>query len=89
MSRRTQGLTITFFAILEERGQMNLLEWCMRENLISSRYECPKCGKYMVLREKKGTIDGYEWRCRTKDGENPHDVCKSIKTVCSFSLFST
>ncbi|GFY27694.1 uncharacterized protein TNCV_241621 [Trichonephila clavipes] len=32
----------------------------------------------MVLRERKGTIDGYEWRCRTKVGENPHDVCKSF-----------
>ncbi|GFU97073.1 hypothetical protein TNCV_3347191 [Trichonephila clavipes] len=31
----------------------------------------------MVLRERKGAIDGYEWRCRTKVGENPHDVCKS------------
>ncbi|GFT60147.1 uncharacterized protein TNCV_2550951, partial [Trichonephila clavipes] len=40
------------------------------------RYECPKCGKYMVLRERKGTIDGYEWRCRAKGRENPH-VCKS------------
>ncbi|GFW12470.1 hypothetical protein TNCV_817231 [Trichonephila clavipes] len=27
----------------------------------------------MVMRERKGTIDGYEWRCRTKGGENPHD----------------
>ncbi|GFU87485.1 hypothetical protein TNCV_2446191 [Trichonephila clavipes] len=43
------------------------------------RYECPKCGKNMVLRERKGTIDGYEWRYRTKGGENPHDVCKSIR----------
>ncbi|GFX31224.1 hypothetical protein TNCV_2027251 [Trichonephila clavipes] len=73
MSSRMEHLTISFFAVLEERGQMNLLQWCMHENLISSRYECPKCGKNMVLRERKGTIDGYEWRCRTKGGENPHD----------------
>ncbi|GFT06715.1 mitotic-spindle organizing protein 2A [Trichonephila clavipes] len=73
MSSRMEHLTISFFAVLEERGQMNLLEWCMRENLISSIYECPKCGKNMVMRERKGTIDGYEWRCRTKGGENPHD----------------
>ncbi|GFS47192.1 mitotic-spindle organizing protein 2A [Trichonephila clavipes] len=39
---------------------------------IRVRYECPKCGKNMVMREMKGTIDGYEWRCHTK-GENPHD----------------
>ncbi|GFT05530.1 hypothetical protein TNCV_3160131 [Trichonephila clavipes] len=38
-----------------------------------------QCGKNMVMRERKGTIDGYEWRCRTKGGENPHDVCKSIR----------
>ncbi|GFW69331.1 hypothetical protein TNCV_486801 [Trichonephila clavipes] len=73
MSSRMEHLTISFFAVLEERGQKNLLEWCMRENLISSRYECPKCGKNMVMRERKGTIDGYEWRCLTKGGENPHD----------------
>ncbi|GFW64428.1 ubiquitin domain-containing protein UBFD1 [Trichonephila clavipes] len=79
MSSRMEHLTISFFAVLEERGQKNLLEWCMRENLISSRYECPKCGKNMVMRERKGTIDGYEWRCRTKGGENPHDVCKSLR----------
>ncbi|GFY02371.1 putative isxo2-like transposase domain protein [Trichonephila clavipes] len=52
-----------------------------------SRYECPKCEKDMVLRERKGTIDGYEWRCRTKGGENPHDVCKSIrKEVCMVAV---
>ncbi|GFW78943.1 mitotic-spindle organizing protein 2A [Trichonephila clavipes] len=85
MSSRMEHLTISFFAVLEERGQRNLLEWCMRENLISSRYECPKCGKNMVMRERKGTIDGYEWRCRTKGGENPHDVCKSIRKGTWFS----
>ncbi|GFT90714.1 mitotic-spindle organizing protein 2A [Trichonephila clavipes] len=85
MSSRMEHLTVSFFAVLEERGQMNLLEWCMHENLISSRYECPKCGKNMVMRERKGTIDGYEWRCRMKGGENPHDVCKSIRKGTWFS----
>ncbi|GFT12165.1 DDE_Tnp_IS1595 domain-containing protein [Trichonephila clavipes] len=51
--------------------------WCMCEKLIASRYECSKYGKDMVLRERKSTTDGYEWRCRTKEGENLHDVCKS------------
>ncbi|GFU84135.1 mitotic-spindle organizing protein 2A [Trichonephila clavipes] len=53
--------------------------------LARCRYECPKCGKNMVMRERKGTIDGYEWRCRTKGGENPHDVCKSIRKGTWFS----
>ncbi|GFT95541.1 hypothetical protein TNCV_2279971 [Trichonephila clavipes] len=39
----------------------------------------------MVMRERKGTIDGYEWRCRTKGGENPHGVCKSIRRGTWFS----
>ncbi|GFU86847.1 hypothetical protein TNCV_2231721 [Trichonephila clavipes] len=48
MSSPMEHLTISFFAVLEEREQRNL-----RENLISSRYECPKCGKNMVMRERK------------------------------------
>ncbi|GFY21732.1 DDE_3 domain-containing protein [Trichonephila clavipes] len=51
---------------LPEHRWALLDEWC-------SRYKCPKCGKNMVLRERKETIDGYEWRCRTKGGENSHD----------------
>ncbi|GFT37411.1 hypothetical protein TNCV_4492281 [Trichonephila clavipes] len=50
----------------------------------------------MVLRERKGTIDGYEWRCRTKGGENPHhsmnefavkDVRLNKNTVVDWYMF--
>ncbi|GFW30904.1 protein kinase C and casein kinase substrate in neurons protein 1 [Trichonephila clavipes] len=51
------------------------LEWCMKANLIASRYECPKCKKNMRL--QKGTVDGYEWRCRNQSKDNPHDVVRS------------
>ncbi|GFX63321.1 hypothetical protein TNCV_3619241 [Trichonephila clavipes] len=67
------------------RGICAATDWSVDRNdattkvVLESRYECPKCGKNMVMRERKGTIDGYEWRCRTKGGENPHDVCKSIR----------
>ncbi|GFW99428.1 DDE_Tnp_IS1595 domain-containing protein [Trichonephila clavipes] len=61
----------------------------VRENVISSRYECPKCGKGMVLRERKGMIDGFECRCHTKRGENPHDVRKSVrKEVCVVAVLN-
>ncbi|GFS67040.1 retrovirus-related Pol polyprotein from transposon TNT 1-94 [Trichonephila clavipes] len=49
----------------------------MKEGLIPSRYECPKCKKDMRLVERKGTIDGFEWRCRVQLKENPHFVCRS------------
>ncbi|GFX97427.1 uncharacterized protein TNCV_1077981 [Trichonephila clavipes] len=49
----------------------------MKEGLILSRYECPKCKKDMRLVERKGTIDGFEWRCRVQSQENPHFVCRS------------
>ncbi|GFV80130.1 hypothetical protein TNCV_1476931 [Trichonephila clavipes] len=31
----------------------------------------------MRLVERKGTIDGFEWRCRVQSKENPHFVCRS------------
>ncbi|GFT99767.1 hypothetical protein TNCV_4585481, partial [Trichonephila clavipes] len=50
----------------------------MKEGLISSRYECPKCKKDMrLVVERKGTIDGFEWRCRVQSKENHQFVCRS------------
>ncbi|GFV35037.1 uncharacterized protein TNCV_1885751 [Trichonephila clavipes] len=51
----------------------------MKEGLIPSRYECQKCKKDMLLVERKGTIDGFEWRCRVQSKENPHFVCRSVR----------
>ncbi|GFW18360.1 putative isxo2-like transposase domain protein [Trichonephila clavipes] len=63
---------------VDEDGSLRIKIICLGDSAVGkSKYECPKCGKDMVLRERKGTIDGYKWRCCTKGGENPHDVCKS------------
>ncbi|GFY25047.1 uncharacterized protein TNCV_2692381 [Trichonephila clavipes] len=67
-----------FFVLLGEQGNKAVLEWVMKEGLIPSRYECPQCKKGMRLVERKGTIDGFEWRCRVQSKENPHFVCRSI-----------
>ncbi|GFS65456.1 hypothetical protein TNCV_2468701 [Trichonephila clavipes] len=32
----------------------------------------------MRLVERKGTIDGFEWRCRVQSKENPQFVCRSF-----------
>ncbi|GFS93048.1 uncharacterized protein TNCV_532511 [Trichonephila clavipes] len=57
----------------------------MKEGLIPSRYECPKCKKGMRLVERKGTIDGFEWRCRVLSKENPYFICRSVRKGMWFS----
>ncbi|GFY27553.1 retrovirus-related Pol polyprotein from transposon 412 [Trichonephila clavipes] len=66
-----------FFLLLGQQGNKAVLDWVMKEGLIPSRYECPKCKKDMRLVERKGTIDGFEWRCRVQSKENPRFVCQS------------
>ncbi|GFW88198.1 mitotic-spindle organizing protein 2A [Trichonephila clavipes] len=77
--------TSGFFVLLGERGKKATLEWCMKMNLMPSRYECPICSKDMRLQERKGTIDSYEWRCRSQSKENPHDVNRSVRKGTWFS----
>ncbi|GFT03329.1 uncharacterized protein TNCV_2985041 [Trichonephila clavipes] len=58
----------------------------MKEGLIASSYECPKCNEQMGLNERKSVVlDGFEWRCRKK-GVNTHDVCRSIRKNSWFSI---
>ncbi|GFX16842.1 uncharacterized protein TNCV_2518201 [Trichonephila clavipes] len=57
----------------------------MKANLIASRYECPRCKKEMHLQERKGTVDGLEWRCRSQSKDNPHDVVRSVRKGTWFS----
>ncbi|GFT74790.1 uncharacterized protein TNCV_2516841 [Trichonephila clavipes] len=71
--------TTGFFILLGEQGNKAVLDWVMKEGLIPSRYECPKCKKGMRLVERKGTIDGFEWRCRVQSKENPYFVCRSVR----------
>ena len=73
------------FTLLNARGKKEVLEWCMKEKLIASSYECPKCKEPMKLCERKSVaLDGYEWRCRKK-GVNAHDVCRSARKNLWFS----
>ncbi|PRD25443.1 UNVERIFIED_CONTAM: hypothetical protein NCL1_40932 [Trichonephila clavipes] len=71
--------TVGFFIQLKEKGQKAVLEWCMSVGLIASKYECPKCGNDMRLCPRKGSIDGFKWRCRRKVAETFHEVSKSIR----------
>ncbi|GFT19774.1 uncharacterized protein TNCV_594491 [Trichonephila clavipes] len=76
--------TAGFFLLLGQ-GNKAVLDWVMKEGLIPSRYECPKCKKDMRLVERKGMIDGFEWRCRVQSKENPHFVCRSVRKGTWFS----
>ncbi|GFW42338.1 mitotic-spindle organizing protein 2A [Trichonephila clavipes] len=74
-----------FFMLLGTKGKKETLEWCMKANLIASRYECPRCKKNMRLQVRKGTVDGYEWRCRNQSKDNRHDVVRSVRKGTWFS----
>ncbi|GFV80282.1 uncharacterized protein TNCV_4956851 [Trichonephila clavipes] len=41
--------TTGFFVLLGTKGKKETLEWCMKANLIASRYECPRSKKEMRL----------------------------------------
>ncbi|GFT45594.1 hypothetical protein TNCV_1055481 [Trichonephila clavipes] len=44
--------TTVFFVLLGTKGKKETLEWCMKANLIASRYGCPRCKKEMRLQER-------------------------------------
>ncbi|GFW88191.1 mitotic-spindle organizing protein 2A [Trichonephila clavipes] len=71
--------------IIPLKGKKETLEWCMKANLIASRYECSRCKKNMRLQKRKGTVDGYEWRCRNQSKDNRHDVVRSVRKGTWFS----
>ncbi|GFX69958.1 uncharacterized protein TNCV_2099761 [Trichonephila clavipes] len=84
MAALVSEYTLEFFTLLNARGKKELIEWCMKEGLIASSYECPKCNEQMGLNERKSVVlDGFEWRCRKK-GVNTH-VCRSIRKNSWFS----
>ncbi|GFY07572.1 uncharacterized protein TNCV_3650791 [Trichonephila clavipes] len=77
MAALVSEYTLEFFTLLNARGKKELIEWCMKEGLIASSYECPKCNEQMGLNERKSVVlDGFEWRCRKKGvntlDESPH-----------------
>ncbi|GFX04206.1 mitotic-spindle organizing protein 2A [Trichonephila clavipes] len=68
MAALVSEYTLEFFTLLNARGKKELIEWCMKEGLIASSYECPKCNEQMRLNEGKSVVlDGFEWRCRKKE----------------------
>ncbi|GFS54720.1 uncharacterized protein TNCV_2749751 [Trichonephila clavipes] len=81
MAALVSEYTLDFFTLLNARGKKELIEWCMKEGLIASSYECPKCNEQMGLNERKSVVlDELEWRCRKKV-VNTHDVCRSIYSI--------
>ena len=64
---------IAFFTLFELLGNKAVLEWCMKEGLITKRVKCPKCGCDMKLRNLA------EWICRKKGKVNAHDVKRSAR----------
>ncbi|KFM66185.1 hypothetical protein X975_01308, partial [Stegodyphus mimosarum] len=75
--------TLEFFSLLNAKGNKEFIQWCMKERLIASNYECPKCNERMGLYKQKSVVlDGFEWKCREKGVNN---VCRSIRKNSWFS----
>ncbi|GFX52946.1 hypothetical protein TNCV_3228141 [Trichonephila clavipes] len=43
MAACVREYTLEFFTLLNAKGKKELIEWCWKEGLIASSYECPKC----------------------------------------------
>ncbi|VDM26724.1 unnamed protein product [Toxocara canis] len=69
---------------LGPEGQLQVIDFCMNLGLIAKEYACPQCGKSMVLHERPGVIDGYEWICRAYVGST-HHVKRSLRKGSWFS----
>ncbi|GFS76366.1 uncharacterized protein TNCV_1620101 [Trichonephila clavipes] len=83
MAALVSEYTLELFTLLNARSKKELIEWCMKEGLIASSYECPECNEQMGLNERKSVVlDGFEW---SKKGVNTHDVCRSIRKNSWFS----
>ncbi|GFV68162.1 hypothetical protein TNCV_1874441 [Trichonephila clavipes] len=58
----------------------------MKEGLIASSYECPKCNEKMGLNERKSVVlMDLNGDVEKKKGVNTHDVCRSIRKNSWFS----
>ncbi|GFX62889.1 uncharacterized protein TNCV_1848821 [Trichonephila clavipes] len=79
MAALVSEYTLEFFTLLNARGKKELIEWCMKEGLIASSYECPKCNEQMGLNERKSVVlDGFEWRCRKKVRTHERTRCRKV-----------
>lgn len=72
---------LKLFHDLEREGMLAVLQFCMNEGLIASRYECPECKEDMRLVERKDRKDGYTWSCRksAKNGVREHYIKRSVR----------
>ncbi|GFX62067.1 uncharacterized protein TNCV_2227931 [Trichonephila clavipes] len=88
--KSTMNILKSFFALLPVRGKKAVLEWCMKEGLIGSSYQCPKCGKRTELRERMGkkVNEGFEWYCRNHSivKADNHHVSRSVRKGSWFKL---
>lgn len=73
-------MNVKFFVRLGDRSDIEILQWCQGQGLISRRYACPSCSGEMSL-VKRSIADGFEWRC-SKEG---HNIRRSVRKGTWFS----
>ncbi|GFW39951.1 uncharacterized protein TNCV_5116341 [Trichonephila clavipes] len=43
MAACVREYTLEIFTLLNAKGKKELIEWCLKEGLVASSYDCPKC----------------------------------------------
>jgi len=59
---------------------LTLINWLQDNRLLASTTKCEQCGSECVMNVRNKSIDGYSWRCKSK---NRHEV-----SIRRFSFFS-
>lgn len=72
--------TSVFFTLLPIMGKRTVIEWCIKECLIVSRYECLAYECDIKPSKNDRVSDGFEWHCRVQSSEgNKHNLCRSLR----------
>ncbi|GFS73872.1 hypothetical protein TNCV_107901 [Trichonephila clavipes] len=73
------------FVLLGTKGKKETLEWCMKANLIASRYECPRFKKICVCKNERERLMATNGVAATSRKDNRHDVVRSVRKGTWFS----
>ncbi|GBO15184.1 hypothetical protein AVEN_38646-1 [Araneus ventricosus] len=69
---------LSFLYGLKNGPKRDVIDFCMKMDLIAKEYVCPACNEKMELSECSTLEDGFIWCCR-KYGQNAHHIKRSVR----------
>ncbi|GBM95020.1 hypothetical protein AVEN_29382-1 [Araneus ventricosus] len=69
---------LSFLYGLKNGPKRDVIDFCMKMDLIAKEYVCPSCNEKMELSECSTLEDGFIWCCR-KYGQNAHHIKRSVR----------